>query len=145
MFTTRCDAGQTWDGVSSCTGSRSGMSWNNGTSNWITTGLNGNTTGKSNSAALALLVNVGSPYVAAAYCESLNINGKTDWYLPAITELNVLYTNKASIRNFETSGSYYWSSTEYDNNDAWVERLSDGNQNGNSDKFYGYLVRCVRR
>jgi len=147
MFTTRCDAGQTWDGVSTCTGSRSGLSWNNGTSNYITTGISGNTTGKSNSAALAVLVDAGAAYVAAQYCESLNINGKTDWYLPALTELNVLYNNRASLRNFELTGNIYWSSTENDNAYAWFERFSDGMQNYNlgQPKHRGLLVRCVRR
>ncbi|NOT79323.1 MAG: DUF1566 domain-containing protein [Bacteriovoracaceae bacterium] len=143
MFTTRCDAGQTWNG-SSCTGSRSGLSWNNGTVNWFTTGVTGSTTGKANSNTLNGLVDVGAPYVAAQYCESLSENGKTDWYLPALTELNVLYTNKLSIKNFEVSGSVYWSSREAGDNSAWYQRFSVDNQNGNS-KYSDCLVRCVRR
>jgi hypothetical protein len=128
MYTTRCDAGQTWDEVSSCTGSSSALSWNNGTTNWTTTGITGNTTGKSNSAALAALADAGATYVAANYCETLNTNGHADWYLPALSELNVLYTNKAVIRNFNVSGSY-WSSTETNNKyNANYERFSDGNQ-----------------
>jgi hypothetical protein len=143
MFTTRCDAGQTWDG-SNCTGSRTAMSWNNGTSNWITTGFTSAVTGKSNSSSLNGLSDAASPYAGAAYCESLNINGKTDWYLPALSEVNVLYSNKAVIRNFDTSGTYYWSATEASNDVAWVERFSDGYQGGTS-KSSAYLVRCVRR
>jgi hypothetical protein len=148
MFTTRCDAGQTWDGVSACTGSRTGMNWNNGTINYTVTGITGNTTGKSNSAALAALADAGSPHTAASYCESLSINGKTDWYLPALSELNVLYSNRSAIRNFEPVGSYYWVSTETSSSNAWIQNLTTGVQYSNSgvnNKTNGYYVRCVRR
>lgn len=144
MYATRCDAGETWDG-SNCTGSATTMSWNNGTNNFSTTGLTGNTTGKSNTATLVGLADVGAPYIAANYCDTLNLHGKTDWYLPALSELNVLYTNKAAIRNFDISGTYYWSSTEHDNYDAWAERPSDGNQSHWGGKTLGFKVRCVRR
>ena len=144
MFTTRCDLGQTWDGTN-CTGSRTSLQWNNGTGNWTTTGYSSNATGKSNSAGIAALVDAGSPHMAAQTCESLNLNGKTDWYLPALQELNVLYTSKAVIRNFDTSGAVYWSSTESNNNTlASNERFSDGYQASYS-KLNAYLVRCVRR
>jgi hypothetical protein len=143
MYTTRCDAGQTWDGVN-CTGSRSGLSWNNGTSSYTVTGFTGNTTGQSNSAGIAALVDAGSPHISAQYCENLNQNGFTDWYLPALTELNVLYKNKGVIKNFEITGNRYWSSTETDDITAWYMRFSDGLQD-NLSKNNGYLVRCVRR
>lgn len=146
MYATRCDAGQSWSGVA-CAGSRSAYSWNNGTG-WTTTGYTGNTTGKANSAGIAALADAGSPHVTAQYCENLNENGQTDWYLPALSELNVLYQNKATIRNFNTSGSVYWSSTErgdaYSQYDAFHERFSDGVQSV-SMKTVAALVRCVRR
>jgi len=143
MFTTRCDIGQTWDGVN-CTGSRTSLQWNNGTSNWTTTGYTSNVTGKTNSAGIAALTDAGSPHQAAQNCENLNINGKTDWYLPSLQELNVLYNNKGVIRNFETTGSTYWSSTESNSYGAWLERFSDGYQD-TSNKNDSRLVRCVRR
>lgn len=143
MFTTRCDHGQTWNG-SACTGSRSSQSWNNGTSNWTSTGRTSAVTGKANSSYLNTLVDAGSAYNAADVCENLSLNGYTDWYLPALNELNILYQNKATIRNFDTSGVSYWSSTEINSYDVWLQRFSDGNQL-NFYKNNSHWVRCVRR
>lgn len=143
MFTTRCDYGQTWNG-SACTGTRLAQNWNNGTPNWTTTGYTNFNTGQVNSAGLFASADAGSPYAAATTCENLNINGKTDWYLPARNELNVLYVGNATIRNFDTSGSSYWSATESSNDNACYQSFSDGYQNSNN-KDGARLVCCVRR
>jgi len=143
MFTTRCDHGQTWNG-SACTGARLAQNWNNGTSSWVATGYTNATTGKANSAGLFASVDVGSPYAAATTCENLNQEGHTDWYLPALNELHILYVGQSTIRNFDTSGAVYWSSKEYDPSGAYYERLSDGYQFTHP-KHYGNYVRCVRR
>lgn len=143
MYTTRCDYGQTWNG-SNCTGTRLAQNWNKGTSNWTTTGYTNDNTGKANSAGLFALADAGAPYAAASACENLNENGKTDWYLPALNELHMLYVGKGAIKNFNTSGSVYWSATEIYNNNAYYERFSDGAQN-----FYyknnAFILRCIRR
>jgi hypothetical protein len=144
MFTTRCDAGQTWDGVS-CTGSRAVLQWNNGTDSWTNTGLPSSITGKSNSSTLNGLSDAGAPYAAAIFCESLSLNGYTDWYLPARAELNELYSNHMVIRNFETTGNWYWSSTEDSAADSFSQRFQDGFQTSGGGKYSDRLVRCVRR
>ncbi|MBK7961026.1 MAG: DUF1566 domain-containing protein [Bdellovibrionales bacterium] len=144
MFTTRCDAGQTWDG-SNCTGPRTSLSWNNGTINRLVTGYTSAVTGQTNSAGLSGLSDAGAPYESATYCQTLNINGKTDWYLPALSELNILFSNKIIIRNFDTSGTYYWSATEYNADGAYVVRFSDGNVSFLTQKNVFKLTRCVRR
>jgi len=107
------------------------------------------TTGEANTALLVGLSDAASPYDAAVYCDGLtNVHGHSDWYLPARDELNVLYTNRAAIGGFNTSGSYptgyYWSSSEYDNSGAWNHRFIDGLQDYGS-KLGGVYVRCVRR
>ena len=143
MYAQRCDQGQTWNGTT-CTGTRSNITWNNGTSTWIFEGYNNNTTGRANTTALAALADGASPHAAAQTCENLNEDGHTDWYLPSLSELNVLYQNNGYIGYFNTTGTYYWSSTEYNISTAWIERFSDGSQNTNF-KYTTYLVRCVRR
>ena len=54
----------------------------------VTTGINSEIDGPTNSASLAAL---GASYEAATFCEGLSIGGYTDWYLPAKNELEVLY------------------------------------------------------
>ena len=56
----------------------------------------------------------------------------------------MLYKNNAAIGNFETTGSYYWSSSEAVTNAAWRQRFSDGYQGYNA-KYTTYAVRCARR
>jgi hypothetical protein len=82
---------------------------------------------------------------AINYCSSLNIDGHTDWYLPAIAEISFLYQNRANMpsgQGFVSSG--YWSSTEYSSTRAWYQSFSGGNQS-NDVKTNSWYVRAVRR
>jgi len=157
MYVTRCDAGMTWDG-SACSGTRSAITWNNGTGNWTVTGITNVNTGEANTAALAVLLDAGQPYQAARYCDNLDMQGKTDWYLPALAELNVIYLASVAAggtfrASFDLSGLYppgwYWSSSEYENTTAFDQRLSDGTQGANLKYGYGgdigLSIRCSRK
>ena len=55
-------------------------------------------------------------------CESLG----DGWRLPTKDELNTLYQNKDKIGGF--TNNYYWSSTELDAYNAWVQNVYFGNQ-----------------
>lgn len=83
-----------------------------------------------------------SQYPAFQACENLNRHGHTDWYLPSLNELNVLYGNKDAIGGFGTG--WYWSSSESISINARGQLFSDGVQNNNF-KTTTYAVRCVRR
>jgi hypothetical protein len=50
------------------------------------------------------------PHEAANYCTDLTFGGRTDWYLPAIDELRVMFNNAAAIGGW--GNDEYWSSTE---------------------------------
>ncbi len=148
MYVTRCDAGQTWDG-SNCTGTRLNLSWNDGDTNYVATSYTSEITGETNTSGIAAIdsnnVTGGhQDHVAAVYCNDLSQDGYTDWYLPAKEELNVMYGNASVISHFITSGSWYWSSTETNTNDACRQRFSDGLQLSYV-KNNTYLVRCARR
>lgn len=62
--------------------------------------------------------------IALAYSGPNNLS---DWYLPSKDELNQLYLNKTTVGGF-SSGSY-WSSSEYDANNAWFQGFDIGNRN----------------
>jgi hypothetical protein len=80
---------------------------------------------------------------AAKVCSDLKMRKYSDWFLPSIEELNLMYVNlhKNKIGNFKNY--YYWSSSEFGDVDAWLQDFSGGN-------IYYYLksqvffVRAVR-
>ena len=57
-----------------------------------------------------------------------SINGQKfmDWRLPTKYELNEMYLQKGAIGGF--ANYYYWSSTEYDNVNAWLQDIYNGFQ-----------------
>ena len=155
MFATRCDYGMSWNG-SACTGTRGMQTWNGGSTTYdipsianCSTASLCDVTGRANSAAIAAVTDPaqGGPHVAAAYCEGLSSNGKTDWYLPSLPELNVLYTNRAAgglSGTFYTTSNSYWSASESSASNAWSQTWNSGG-NVNGTKPVGRPVRCVRR
>ena len=110
-----------------------------------------------------ILLNLGtSTDIAAGYCRSQSLNGKTG-YLPAAGELYVMWENKSDINsalqkigastidsafnNLYTGSHYPWSSTEYSSDYAWYlywERSSSplvGLTKGNVDsRYYAFPV-----
>jgi hypothetical protein len=58
------------------------------------------------------------------------LNGFDDWFLPSKNELNVMYSVLGAT--YPGIGSYarsfYWSSSEYDFNNAWTVNFKDGQQ-----------------
>ena len=64
-----------------------------------------------------------------------------DWYLPSKFELNLMYLNKTAIGGF--ANDVYWSSTEVNDGNAWIQTFVDGNQFNHS-KYYAYPVRAIR-
>lgn len=79
---------------------------------------------------------------AISACEALTYAGYDDWYLPSKNELNAMYINRAEIGGF--SSTYYWSSTEYDIDEAWEQFFSNGSQYVDW-KSATDRVRCVRK
>ena len=77
-------------------------------------------------------------------CDKLILNGYSDWHLPTKEENYALYVNfkQLGVGGFDVS-SYYWSSTEYYNDGAWVQDFDNGEQNY-SYRFNLYYVRAVR-
>jgi len=86
---------------------------------------------------------------AIDYCETLTLDGKSDWRLPNLNELiSLVDDTKYSPtinRVFQTFIiASYWSSTSYFNsNTAWTVNFDSGITIG-SGKSYDRSVRCVR-
>jgi len=112
--------------------------WSNGTS--ILTGANSATDGLSNTTLLNSTYGQTSFY-AARICKEYFGGGISGWFLPSKDQLNQLYLQKNIIGGF--SNSNYWSSTEADTNNAWVQDFGAGSQ-GTSIKTVGVAIRAIR-
>jgi len=83
--------------------------------------------------------------VAAAY---ISPSGYFDWYLPSKDELDLMYDDigpgNATDPNVGGFGSFfYWSSSEFNVNDAWSQAFFNGSQGANL-KGSTVRVRSVR-
>lgn len=67
----------------------------------------------------------GAGNYAASMCLSFATGSYSEWFLPTIDELIILYNNKEIIGGFST-GSSYWSSSETASNGAYGVNFSTG-------------------
>ena len=73
--------------------------------------------GKKNTSTIIAIQGPGN--YAAYICDTLTLNGKTDWFLPSVNEMELcseLFSNGKG--NFQQDG-YYWTSTEGNSNYAY--------------------------
>src|SRR5690554_566777 len=88
---------------------------------------------------------------AANYVNGLTDGGFTDWYLPSIDELSILWHNRFHANNALNAGGFtllsntvlYWSSTEDSATDALCFLFNRG-YSSSYGKSYTYSVRAVR-
>jgi hypothetical protein len=97
--------------------------------------------GKTNTAAMLAVCSSGAANAADQYLTAT----KSDWFLPSLGELMLMYTNllQAGVGGFAYDG--YWSSTEVVSSMAWFQDFNYGWQYTDG-KSYGYTlgVRAVR-
>lgn len=127
-----------------------------GSTNWGSSSMIGPkaqsfSNGIANTAAIAA-----STAGAARICTEYRGGGFSDWYLPSINELTILFNqsfvvNTVTINDNDDSSfglrnsSSYWSSTEYTGvNEAWFKNFADGYQNHMS-KNQQLVVRAFRQ
>lgn len=77
--------------------------------------------GKGAQNTIAIEAACSTPGTAADICANLSLNGYDDWYLPSAVELYLLYINQNYVGSFANVERHYWSSSEYDNMDAYDE------------------------
>lgn len=127
---------QVWSNIATLIGSSAQSSWD----------------GLSNSNAI--VGQAGHTSSASALCLNSTNGGQSDWYLPSIDELSLLWHSRFNVNKSLSAiggatvlpnSAYYWSSTEYDFNYAWYFNFNNGYANDYYDyKGYAYSVRAVR-
>lgn len=85
--------------------------------------------------------------IGATYCDSLDSNGFTDWYLPSKDELAQIYTNKIYVPGIiSSSGAYYMSSTQGNSSTSyWTQDFNNGATYDYRTKTANAYVRPVRK
>ena len=130
--------------------------WSNVDSTLIGSTAQSTWNGLSNSSAI--VAQSGFTSGAAKLCLDSTNNLQTDWYLPAIDELNLLYNNRFNVNRTLSGASSastivgatqiglntYWSSTESFSNSAWLFYFNTGTPNNNN-KNTTYYVRAIRK
>lgn len=100
----------------------------------------------------AITAQSGHTNSASNLCLNLVSGGQTDWYLPSIDELSLLWHNRfnvnktlSTIPGAETLpiSAYYWSSTEFNLTNAWRFYFHDGGAT-NTIKTGTQRVRAIR-
>jgi hypothetical protein len=124
-----------------------GIPWYNGTFRYTGTTGDGLYAGAMNTAIIVAtqMADNQTDNFAAKVCAdySVTVDGVTygDWYLPSKYELNLLYAQRSVVGGF--GSNFYWSSTESNNNIAWVQVFAGGAQltyNKNNSAY----VRAIR-
>ena len=143
-------AGQIHGLIAAVADQSSGIQWTTG--NYVTIGATGTAigTGSANTTAIISAQGGTETSYAAGLARAYTGGGYTDWFLPSKDELNKMYTKRVTINTTAASNSgsdfgssYYWSSTENDNDNAWMQRFIDGFQT-NFSKSATRDVRAVR-
>lgn len=81
---------------------------------------------------------------ATQMCANSRVGGFSDWRLPTLAELSLMYTHRTEIGGFKSA--YYWSSSRSSSsNYYWAYVFSSGIQNDmySSNKYYVRAVRTV--
>jgi hypothetical protein len=117
------------------------LSWREGNLN-----ISGATSTNDGPSNTALILSAGyTSSNAATYCDNLMYGGFTDWYLPAIDELDIMYQNRNFISGLTGHSMPYWSSTELTEYGAAIRSLSNNLEVTNKAKTNPRAVRCLRR
>jgi TonB-dependent SusC/RagA subfamily outer membrane receptor len=81
--------------------------------------------------------------IAARLCYDLEINGYSDWFLPSIDELLLMYTNLHLKGSGSFDDHFYWSSTQ-DKYGSWVVSFYYGSRSNHNRDKNTIRTRAVR-
>ena len=80
---------------------------------------------------------------AADICANLSLGGYSDWFLPSIDELELMYENLKVVGVGGFADDVYWSSLEASDGSAYLLNFINGHL-GNTSKFALLRVRAAR-
>ena len=98
--------------------------WWNGT--FVATNAKSTTDGFANTKQIVSVQ--GNGQFAASICNDYAGGGFGDWFLPSKDQLNEFYIYSQKWLPGGVFGGQYWSSTEYDAGEAWVQDFANGQQ-----------------
>ena len=107
------------------------------------TGADGTAIGTGLQNTLDIIGNCTTAGIAANICDSLILNGYSDWFLPSKEELKLMYANLKIIGVGSFSNTPYWSSTEMTGAFAWEVIFNGGFAQGTGKNNFA-SVRAVR-
>ena len=84
----------------------------------------------------------GSDHPAAAFCNGLNVDDMTPLYLPSLRELKALFASGCDA--FDPEG-WYWSSTQYSRDVAFIQHFGYGGTGDYDKRWESGRARAVRR
>ena len=106
-------------------------------------------TGQANTTAIVNACSTAG--IAARICDDLVLNGYSDWFLPSKNELDELFKERYTIGGFDTyndgifqHNNWYWSSSNYDQLNAWGQRFHLGDISLLEKSDNGAFVRAIR-
>jgi hypothetical protein len=116
-----------------------GINWRNATNAFTYAVRDGFYAGQYNTDRIITRLGAGS--YAATTCANYKGGGFSDWYLPSLYELNLLYIQKAVVGGF--SNTVYWSSKDYNLSTAYGQDFNSGST-ATYTKTTNRYVRAIR-
>ena len=106
-------------------------------------GSEGQTVGAGLSNTNAIMVDCSTAGTAAKICSDLVLGGYSDWYLPSLDELILMYSNLklSGLGNFASAN--YWSSTESSGTNSYLHSFTNG-VSSTALKSNSIRVRAIR-
>jgi len=117
-----------------------GGAW--GCSGTLLTGAKGTNVGTGYQNSLDILAECGDNETAVKLATGYSGGGFTDWYLPSLGELTIMYQNRALIGGLISQ--YYWSSTDYSATNAEGFYFSAGWSLNLSKSSTSFSIRAIR-
>jgi hypothetical protein len=106
-------------------------------------GTAGKTIGKGYQNTTDIVLGCPDEGIAAKICYELEMNGYSDWFLPSIDELFLMYTNLYTKGLGGFKDCFYWSSTQ-DKYGVWVVSFYYGSKSNHDRNENAIRTRAVR-